>query len=101
MSLFLPSQPCYPGVECSLIIHQDNNAKNSWTMSVEYSCGLCPDGMVGNGVQCSRTDPCESNPCYPGATCTMIIDKLTNESIQDITNDQAVGRFSITMFLTF
>ena len=41
-------------------------------MNVGYACGLCPDGMVGNGVHCSRTDPCVSNPCYPGATCTMV-----------------------------
>ena len=42
-------------------------------MSIEYACGLCPDGMVGDGVHCSQTDPCESNPCYPGATCTMVV----------------------------
>ena len=27
-------------------------------------------GMVGDGVNCTKTDPCESSPCYPGATCT-------------------------------
>ena len=58
------------------MVRQASNAENSWTMNVEYSCGLCPDGMVGDGVQCSRTDPCESNPCYPGATCTMIVNPI-------------------------
>ena len=70
---FYSSQPCYPGVECSLVVRQGNNVKDAWTMSIEYACGLCPDGMVGDGVHCSQTDPCESNPCYPGATCTMVV----------------------------
>ena len=65
---------------------------NSLTLNVEFSCGLCPDGMVGNGIDCSRTDPCESNPCYPGATCTMIVTSLpTNESHADVMYDENLG----------
>ena len=61
-------------------------------MNVEYSCGLCPDGMVGDGIQCSRTDPCESNPCYPGATCTMAINSVTSkDSKLEETNFHILG----------
>ena len=35
-----------------------------------FTCGLCPDGMVGDGVNCTTTDPCLSQPCYPGTKCS-------------------------------
>ena len=76
------------------MIRQGSNMENpnSLTLNVEFSCGLCPDGMVGNGIDCSRTDPCESNPCYPGATCTMIVTSpLTNESYTDVIYDENLG----------
>ena len=28
--------------------------------------------MIGNGENCTQTDPCESNPCYPGVHCTSL-----------------------------
>ena len=91
---FFYSQPCYPGVECSLVVRQGNNIKNSWTMNVGYACGLCPDGMVGNGVHCSRTDPCESNPCYPGASCTMVnIPIHSQDSNPEVTTPASMGKF--------
>ena len=63
-------------------------------MNVGYACGLCPDGMVGNGVHCSRTDPCESNPCYPGATCTMVnIPIHSQDSNPEVTTPVPMGRF--------
>ena len=76
------------------MVRQGNNAEISWTMNVEYSCGLCPDGMVGDGIQCSQTDPCESNPCYPGATCTMIINSVNyQDSYLDGAYFQNLGNF--------
>ena len=91
--IFLISQPCYPGVQCSLVVRQGNNAEDSWTMSVEYACGLCPDGMVGNGIQCSQTDPCESNPCYPGATCTMVVNSaISTDYNLETTTTQFSGK---------
>ena len=63
-------------------------------MNVGYACGLCPDGMVGNGVHCSRTDPCVSNPCYPGATCTMVnIPIHSQDSNPEVMTPVSMGRF--------
>ena len=63
-------------------------------MNVGYACGLCPDGMVGNGVHCSRTDPCVSNPCYPGATCTMVnIPIHSQDSNPEVTTPVSMGKF--------
>ena len=35
--------------------------------------------MVGDGAKCSRTDPCESSPCFPGTVCIPLHDKGTYE----------------------
>ena len=62
-------------------------------MSVEYACGLCPDGMVGDGIHCSQTDPCESNPCYPGATCTMVVNSaISTDYNLETTTTQFSGK---------
>ena len=53
--------PCFPGVVCVTIW------KGRQTM---FECGLCPDGMVGDGLNCSFTDPCLSNPCSSDKICT-------------------------------
>ncbi len=52
--------PCYPGVECTLK-----------PAPGDFSCGLCPDGHYGDGLNCTQMiNPCDSNPCYPDVRCT-------------------------------
>jgi hypothetical protein len=81
------TNPCFPGVAC-LTVWKGKRKK------AQFACGLCPDGnrktillsswscsslsmlagMVGNGVQCSTTDPCASSPCYRGSSCSPLHD---------------------------
>ena len=35
--------------------------------------------MVGDGVKCTRTDPCESSPCFPGTVCLPLHDQGSYE----------------------
>ena len=46
--------PCHPGVLC-LTTWNGNETK--------FECGLCPDGMIGDGLNCTYTNPCWSSPC--------------------------------------
>ena len=50
------SYPCYPGVDCVSLGHS-------------YTCGTCPDTMIGDGHTC-HTPACESSPCYTGVQCS-------------------------------
>ena len=64
--------PCHPGVSCVTIW------KGSATM---FECGLCPDGMIGNGLNCTYTNPCWSNPCRPPkSVCSPSILKVRTSS---------------------
>ncbi|XP_069472630.1 von Willebrand factor D and EGF domain-containing protein-like [Ambystoma mexicanum] len=53
--------PCFPGVFCH------NNYGS-------YRCGMCPNGMKGNGTFCKghispRLTTCANRPCFPGVLC--------------------------------
>lgn len=54
------SSPCYASVNCINV---------RMGQSTGYVCGLCPEGMVGDGEMCKRTDACSQAPCYPGVHC--------------------------------
>ena len=43
------------------------------------SFSLSLKGMVGDGVKCTRTDPCESSPCFPGSVCLPLHEKGSYE----------------------
>ena len=54
------SNPCFDGVLCQL--SEDGTS---------YECGACPEGLTGNGIQCSDTTArghisCDDQPCYEG-----------------------------------
>lgn len=34
------------------------------------TCGSCPTGWVGDGIDCSDTDECVFDPCFPGTNCS-------------------------------
>ena len=57
-STALDCQHCHPGVEC---------------LDSE-TCGPCPDGYTGNGKTCTKTKPCELDPCFLGVECFAIGD---------------------------
>ncbi|CAG0892634.1 unnamed protein product [Darwinula stevensoni] len=42
------------------------------TVGGGYRCGKCPTGYVGDGEKCKASTVCDTNPCYPGVTCTNI-----------------------------
>ena len=62
------SNPCYYNVSCINV---------RMGASVGYVCGLCPEGMVGDGEDCRSTDPCSSAPCHPGVACFNLPDTGT------------------------
>uniref|UniRef100_A0A667XY01 Thrombospondin 3b n=1 Tax=Myripristis murdjan TaxID=586833 RepID=A0A667XY01_9TELE len=51
--------PCYKGVSCTETREYPG-----------YHCGLCPDGMMGNGTYCQDVDECIlAQPCFRPETC--------------------------------
>lgn len=52
--------PCYPGVVCTDVPNPDTG----------FSCGACPRGTTGDGIDCADVDGCAGAPCFPGVTCT-------------------------------
>ena len=73
--------PCSAGVSCVTVWKGRKTYSNLLKYLLKYllkftgrqtmfTCGLCPDGMVGDGVNCTTTDPCLSQPCYPGTKCS-------------------------------
>ncbi len=58
----LCSQPlhcnCAPGVDC---LDHDK-------------CGPCPPGFTGDGFQCAKIRPCDTQPCFEGVECFAIGD---------------------------
>ena len=57
-STALDCQHCHPGVEC---------------LDSE-TCGPCPEGFTGDGKICTKTKPCQSDPCFTGVECFAIGD---------------------------
>ncbi|CAH1259103.1 VWDE [Branchiostoma lanceolatum] len=51
------SNPCYADVSCDVV-------------DDVYTCGPCPVGMTGDGINCEEIIGCSSQPCYPEVTCT-------------------------------
>jgi hypothetical protein len=51
--------PCSPNADCIDPSNTDG----------DLTCA-CKAGFTGNGVDCSATDPCATNPCGMGGTCT-------------------------------
>ncbi|XP_035664410.1 von Willebrand factor D and EGF domain-containing protein-like [Branchiostoma floridae] len=49
-------KPCYPGVQCVDLVGS-------------FSCGKCPVGMMGTGIQCTDINSCASGPCFAGVAC--------------------------------
>ena len=63
--------------------------KGSATM---FECGLCPDGMIGDGLNCSYTNPCWSNPCKPPKSlCSPSILKVICQYLFEISSTYAEG----------
>ncbi len=48
---------CFAGVDCS-------------DASGTPTCGACPTGTSGDGVQCNEVDACAANPCADNVICT-------------------------------
>uniref|UniRef100_A0A8C7ZUM1 Si:ch211-43f4.1 n=1 Tax=Oryzias sinensis TaxID=183150 RepID=A0A8C7ZUM1_9TELE len=48
--------PCHPGVKCT-------------ETPQGIVCGPCPDGMEGNGTECTDVDECTVKPCHMGVRC--------------------------------
>ncbi|KAF6734329.1 Cartilage oligomeric matrix protein [Oryzias melastigma] len=48
--------PCHPGVKCT-------------ETPQGIFCGPCPDGMEGNGTECTDIDECTVKPCHMGVRC--------------------------------
>uniref|UniRef100_A0A8B9K0J5 Thrombospondin 3b n=1 Tax=Astyanax mexicanus TaxID=7994 RepID=A0A8B9K0J5_ASTMX len=53
----IPS-PCYKGVSCMEAMEYPG-----------YRCGLCPEGMTGNGTHCQDIDECSVEPCFSSQSC--------------------------------
>ncbi|XP_067934643.1 cartilage oligomeric matrix protein-like [Watersipora subatra] len=51
------ADPCYPGVICT-------------PTPTGYTCGNCPAGMTGDGVDCQPLITCLDEPCFPTVECT-------------------------------
>ncbi|MCK6546959.1 hypothetical protein L6R52_14005 [Myxococcota bacterium] len=49
--------PCFPGVACT-------------ASGGGFTCGVCPSGLVGDGITCVDEDGCFNAPCFPGVACT-------------------------------
>ena len=64
--------PCHHGVLC-LTTWNGNETK--------FECGLCPDGMIGDGLNCTYTNPCSSSPCSFPLICQPSIYKVTRKYI--------------------
>ena len=55
--------PCFKDVECY------NIEKPPY-----YKCGVCPEGLTGNGTWCNDLDECDlADPCDVAATCYNLI----------------------------
>lgn len=55
-----PEPPCFEGVDCT----DDNSAASS----TNFTCGACPPGFEGDGVNCTDIDGCVDVTCFNG-TC--------------------------------
>ncbi|XP_068712588.1 uncharacterized protein [Montipora foliosa] len=54
-------QPCYPGVQCIDLKPPANESG--------FDCGPCPDGLTGDGVECTDIDECATNNGGCGQNC--------------------------------
>jgi len=54
-------QPCYPGVQCIDLKPPANDSG--------FVCGPCPDGLTGDGVECTDIDECATNKGGCGQHC--------------------------------
>ncbi|XP_068760013.1 mucin-like protein [Montipora capricornis] len=54
-------QPCYPGVQCIDLKPPANESG--------FDCGPCPDGLTGDGVECTDIDECATNNGSCGQNC--------------------------------
>ena len=60
----MSASKCYPGVLC-----------HNLPGGLYHTCGRCPRGKVGDGFDC-KPDHCASNPCFPGAECYNLRERL-------------------------
>ncbi|XP_063954009.1 fibrillin-3-like [Lytechinus pictus] len=67
--------PCYPGVLCTSLSRRETveniDLDNPPDIIRQYSCGQCPLGYRGDGINCADIDECAEDlyECHPFALC--------------------------------